>query len=526
MFKNSWKRVRRIGSRSGWAFHGPKRMAASINYKIAGVSAITLASAGILANFIVDFDKAITNDMAKYVTVEELLKHNKLDDCWILIHGKVYDVTTFLESHPGGAHKILEYAGKDATEFFDKIHGASDVLDESLDYVTYIGSLIGNFPKPIQKETTIPVPPISTIFNLTDFEDAAKLVLPKALFYYYHGGASDERTLDQNFLAYTRVFFKPRILRELSSEIKLTTEFLGEDVELPVYITAFAGARFAHDLGELNLKRAANKFGVMQMVPKKVSFKWDEFFQNTPLDQKHWFQLHFEDQAELDRVERIVKKMETFPSVKGIFINVDLQDLGNREKDVKMRQIDNKSSGVLLNIAYNKKFPSTFSWKDIDRIQKMTRLPIALKGIQNGEDVVLAAQKGIKAVVISNHGGRQLDYSRPPLEVLVEAKEMLAREKLDDKIEIYIDGGIRRGSDVIKALCLGAKGVGLGRPFIFAMAGYGQQGVERVFEILQKEMINNMKLLGVDDIKKLNASYVDTSNLKFRYPKCSCSHSE
>lgn len=129
---------------------------------------------------------------------------------------------------------------------------------------------------------------------------------------------------------------------------------------------------------------------------------------------------------------------------------------------------------------------------------------------------MLAAEKGVKAVVLSNHGGRQLDFSRPPLEVLVEARQMLKEKNLQDDIEIYVDGGIRRGSDVIKAICLGAKGVGIGRPFLYAMAGYGEDGVARYIEILRGEIENNMRLLGVDKISDLNEDFVDASSLKLR----------
>lgn len=159
------------------------------------------------------------------------------------------------------------------------------------------------------------------------------------------------------------------------------------------------------------------------------------------------------------------------------------------------------------------------SWKIIDRILATTDLPVGLKGVQRGEDVVIAAEKGIKAVVLSNHGGRQLDFSRPPLEVLAEARAMLKEKNLEDSIEIYIDGGVRRGSDIIKALCLGAKGVGLGRPFLYAMAGYGEEGVSKLVSILQLEIQNNMRLLGVRKIDDLNESFIDCKNLTLRNPK-------
>ena len=182
-------------------------------------------------------------------------------------------------------------------------------------------------------------------------------------------------------------------------------------------------------------------------------------------------------------LENRIKEIEKYKTVKAIFINVDLADLGNREKDSKRRAEDEASAALLATAANNGKtdYPSNLSWKHIERIRACTNIPIALKGIQRGEDVVLAAEKGTSGVVLSNHGGRQLDFSRPPLEVL-----------------------------------FGATGVGLGRPFLYAMAGYGEEGVLKLVLLLEGEVKNNMKLLGVDNIKDLNEELIDTTTLKFR----------
>ena len=125
------------------------------------------------------------------------------------------------------------------------------------------------------------------------------------------------------------------------------------------------------------------------------------------------------------------------------------------------------------------------SWKDIAWVRTITKMPIALKGVQRVEDVLKAVECGVDAVVLSNHGGRQLDTARSGIEVLAEVMPVLRERGWQDKIEVYIDGGIRRGTDILKALCLGARGVGIGRPFMYAMGAYGQKGVERAMQLLK-----------------------------------------
>jgi L-lactate dehydrogenase (cytochrome) len=141
-------------------------------------------------------------------------------------------------------------------------------------------------------------------------------------------------------------------------------------------------------------------------------------------------------------------------------------------------------------------------------------MPIILKGVQCVEDVLMAIEAGLHGVVLSSHGGRQIDFARSGIEVLSEVMSVLRERGLQDKIEIYIDGGVRRATDIIKALCLGAKGVGIGRPFLFAMSTYGLPGVNRAMQLLKDEMSMNMRLLGAANISELSPDMVDTTSLK------------
>ncbi|CUS21753.1 LAQU0S03e10000g1_1 [Lachancea quebecensis] len=516
---SSFKVVKWLPKRKVGNFRSPIKAIRPGGKEFRKASVLTGASAfaALLAHSLLDFS-------SDGIDVKEVMLHNKPDDCWIVLNGEVYDVTSFLQTHPGGAARIMEIAGNDATRKFYSIHSDS-TLEKMKEELIYLGKLKGKFVETISeedlriRESKRNLPPLGLIFNLSDFEAVAKEVLPKSTYAYFATGSSDEFSIRENHYAYSRVFFKPMILQDNEYDVDTSTEFLGSKVSLPIYISAFAGSKWAHPLAELNLKSAAYEADVMQMVPKQNSYSIEEFYENVPEDQKHWSQYHFDSREEFNKADTLIKKLEAQPSVKALFLNVDLRDIGNREKDSRQRALDVESSKSLSAIVTSDKSYAKFTWKDIDLIMSSTKLPVGLKGVQRGEDVVLAAEKGVKAVVLSNHGGRQLDFSRPPLEVLAEAKQMLKEKGLEDKIEIYLDGGIRRGSDVIKALCLGAKGVGLGRPFLYAMAGYGEEGVTHLLDILRNEMKNNMRLLGVDKIEDLNENLVDISGLKFRNPR-------
>src|ERR1700761_7214431 len=155
----------------------------------------------------------------------------------------------------------------------------------------------------------------------------------------------------------------------------------------------------------------------------------------------------------------------------------------------------------------------SLQWSDIAWFKSITKMPIILKGVQRVEDVLLAIQAGVQGVVLSNHGGRQLDFARSGIEVLAEVMPELRRLGLQNQIEIFVDGGIRRATDIIKALCLGAKGVGIGRPFLYAMSAYGLEGVDRAMSLLKDEMEMNMRLIGASSVADLKPGLVDARGL-------------
>jgi len=235
-----------------------------------------------------------------------------------------------------------------------------------------------------------------------------------------------------------------------------------------------------------------------------------------------WLQLYVNKDREITK--RIVQHAEE-RGCKGLFITVDAPQLGRREKDMRSKFEDagsnvqrksgsevDRSQGAAR--AISSFIDPSLCWKDIPWFMSITKMPIILKGVQRVEDVIRAIETGVQGVVLSNHGGRQLDFARSGIEVLAEVMPVLRERGWEDRIEIFVDGGIRRATDIIKALCLGAKGVGIGRPFLFAMSAYGLPGVDRAMQLLKDEMVMNMRLIGCSDISQLNPTLVDTTGLK------------
>ena len=221
--------------------------------------------------------------------------------------------------------------------------------------------------------------------------------------------------------------------------------------------------------------------------------------------------------------KRIVEHAEK-RGCRALFITVDAPQLGRREKDMRSKFSDvgssvqssggdevDRSQGAAR--AISSFIDPALSWEDVPWFRRITKMPIVLKGVQRVEDVIRAIECGVQGVVLSNHGGRQLDFARSGSEILAETMPVLRERGLSDRIEVFVDGGIRRASDIIKALCLGARGVGIGRPFLYAMSAYGLPGVDRACQLLKDEMEMNMRLIGCTSVDQLNPSFIDARGL-------------
>jgi L-lactate dehydrogenase (cytochrome) len=286
----------------------------------------------------------------------------------------------------------------------------------------------------------------------------------------------------------------------------MSTTMFGTKVDIPFYVTATALGKLGNPEGEVVLTRGARKHNVIQMIPTLASCSFDEIMDAAEDGQVQWLQLY----VNKDR--------------KGLFITVDAPQLGRREKDMRSKFSDvgsnvqstsgddvDRSQGAAR--AISSFIDPSLSWKDIPWFKSITKMPIILKGVQCVDDVIRAVEVGVDGVVLSNHGGRQLDTARSGIEILAEVMPVLRQRGWQDRIEVYIDGGIRRATDIIKAIALGAKGVGIGRPFLYAMSAYGLPGVDRAMQLLKDEMEMNMRLIGASSVADLNPSMVDTRGL-------------
>lgn len=431
--------------------------------------------------------------------------------------------------HPGGQKIILKYAGKDATEEFDPIH-PPDTLDKYLDSSKHLGEVdMGTVqqeekahdPEEIARQERIQrMPSLAACYNLLDFETVAKSVMKSTAWAYYSSGADDEITMRENHSAFHKIWFRPRVLVDVEN-VDFSTTMLGTKTSIPFYVTATALGKLGHAEGEVVLTRAAHSHQVIQMIPTLASCSFDDIVDAKKDEQVQWLQLYVNKDRSITK--GIVEHAEA-RGCKGLFITVDAPQLGRREKDMRSKFSDtgsnvqsqggdsvDRSQGAAR--AISSFIDPALSWKDIPWFKSITKMPIILKGVQSVDDVLRAVEVGADGVVLSNHGGRQLDTARSGIEVLAEVMPALRARNWENRIEVFVDGGVRRATDILKALCLGAKGVGIGRPFLYAMSAYGEAGVDRAMQLLKDEMEMNMRLIGAASVADLNPSMVDVRGL-------------
>lgn len=504
-------------------------------------SAIATAAIGVsLYSYSIE-NGTVTDSSKKPIDPQDVAKHNNPKDCWVVIDGYVYDLTEFIHSHPGGPSIIENNAGKDVTAIFGPIH-APDVIEKYIAPEKRIGPLDGVMPQDLvcppltpgetpddivrKEELRSRLPSLDALVNLYDFEYLASQILTKQAWSYYSSAADDEVTYRENHAAYHRIFFKPKVLVDVR-EVDTSTKILGEEVPVPFYVSATALCKLGNPKeGEKDVARGCGQGPIKcpQMISTLASCSLQEIVEAAPSkEQIQWFQLYVNTDRKI--TDDLIKQVEKL-GLKAIFVTVDAPSLGRREKDMKVKFTNSNGAKAMENTKVKESKGasaalSTFidpalSWDDIVEIKKKTNLPIVIKGVQRVEDVLKAAEVGAAGVVLSNHGGRQLDFSRAPIEVLAESVPVLKERNLSDKLEIFIDGGVRRGNDVLKALCLGAKGVGLGRPFLYANSCYGKDGVQKAIEMLTEEIQMSMRLLGVTKIADLKPELLDMSSFSGR----------
>ncbi|OQE47026.1 hypothetical protein PENCOP_c001G01104 [Penicillium coprophilum] len=457
-------------------------------------------------------------------TSQEISRHNNQASCWVVIHGAVYDVTDFLDSHPGGAAVILRCAGKDATEEFDSVHTV-ELLSEALPQAAlqgYIDPAGGEKPKDkpdaMDAKQSKPdhdtLPPLQSLINLHDFEQVARQRLRPTTWAYYSSGADDEISKRNNSSVYQKISLRPRILRKIPA-VNTATAILGFSTTLPVYISPVGLAKLAHPEGECALAAATGKEGLVQVLANGSSMPIEQVMKSRTSPNQPVFQqlyVNKDIQKSVETVRRAEKAGAT-----AIWITVDSPVVGKREMDerlnLRVTATDNTAEGKGVAKIMASSISSVIDWEILIWLRQLTGLPIVLKGIQCVEDAVLAYENGVQGIVLSNHGGRSQDTAQAPLLTLLEIRKF-APYLIKSKMQIFIDGGIRRGTDVLKAIALGATAVGLGRPFLFSLSGYGEKGVRRMVEILRQEIEMNLVFLGVTSLEELEVEMVNTSRLE------------
>jgi 4-hydroxymandelate oxidase len=346
--------------------------------------------------------------------------------------------------------------------------------------------------------------------NLFEFEAMAKERLPKEEYDYIAGGATDEISVERNRRAYESWALRPRVLRDLSA-LDLSTTILGTKVSFPVLLAPCGAHKRAHPDGEFATYRAAAACGTVLAVSANATTAFEDLAKAA---RGHlWMQLY--PFADRELTKTWLRRAEE-ASYEAICVTLDSQWPSKRERNIRNNYKGNRG------VNYPKPGPGetpkvdadgrplrrdrtdpAASWKDLEWIKAQTKLPVVAKGIMTGEDVELCADAGADAVIVSNHGGRHLDNTLATIEVLSEA---VAAGK--GRVEIFLDGGIRRGADVVKALALGAKAVFIGRPLFWGLAVGGEHGVARVLEILREEIEITMAKCGKPNVESIDSSVV------------------
>ena len=324
--------------------------------------------------------------------------------------------------------------------------------------------------------------------NMLDLEVKARESLPQTAYDYCAGGANDEITLRENRVAYERITLLPRMLVDVS-ERHMATTVLGETVSMPILIAPTALQGLAHPEGEVATVKAAGAAKTLMTLSTISTFSIEEIMAvaTGPV----WFQLYvFKDRA----ISASLVKRAEVAGCKAIVITVDVPLLGRRERDVRndFKLPDHISVKNLLPAGLQTfPFDPALTWKDIEWLAGITKLPVLVKGILRSDDALLAVKHGASGVIVSNHGARQLDSTPATISVLPEIADVVG-----GKVEIYVDGGIIRGTDVLKALACGARAVFIGRPVLWGLACGGETGVRYVLEMVRQEFDLAMALCG------------------------------
>lgn len=351
--------------------------------------------------------------------------------------------------------------------------------------------------------------PIDSL-NIFELEQVAKERLPQIAYDYYRSGAWDEVTLKSNREAYEKFKIHYKVLVDVQKR-DLSTTLFGQKVACPILIAPTAFHKLAHPDGELATARAAVQSNTIMTLSSLSNTTIEEVSAAT--NRTFWFQLYINKDREFTR--NLVARAEA-AGAKALVVTVDTPVWGRRERDIRngfhlppglsainLVQSDKDAvakgqSGAGLGQSFGWMLDPTLQWKDMEWLASITKLPILIKGVCRPDDAVKAKSHGVKGIIVSNHGGRQMDSAPATIEVLAPIVDAVGND-----LPILLDGGIRRGTDAMKALAMGAKAVLVGRPVLWGLAAGGQQGVEKALSILREELDHAMALSGCRNLKEL-----------------------
>ena len=410
-------------------------------------------------------------------------------------------MTEFLPSHPGGSKIILQLAGRDATEEYDPVHPPG-TLEGNLKPAAKLGTIDpATLPRPrangVEREQQQEGPPdMQSLLNLDEIEAVATKQISKKCWAYYYSAGDDLISKTFNNSVYKQILLRPRVFVDCT-RCNTSTTLLGHKVGVPLYVSPAAMARLAHPAGEHGIAQGISEFGALQIVSNNASMTPEQIVEGSAPGQIFGWQLYVQtDRKKSEAMLARINKMSD--KYKFICLTLDAPVPGKREHDEKSKDIgaslpvssavkagdEPKRPGgggvgqqLFWGTAADLTWKSTLPW-----LAKHTSLPIVLKGLQTHEDAYLAMQFApqVKAIILSNHGGRALDTAPPAVHTLLEIRKYCP--EVFSRIEVWVDGGIKRGTDVVKALCLGAKAVGVGRAALYGLGAGGEEGVHRTFE--------------------------------------------
>ncbi len=377
---------------------------------------------------------------------------------------------------------------------------------------------------------------LNDCYNFEDFRKLAKKKLPAPIFHYIDGGSDDEVTLNRNTNAFNDCDLVPNVLASVG-EPDLSTTLFGRKIDMPLFLSPTAMQSLYSPEGDKASARAAEKFGTMYSMSTMASFSIEEIANISSGPKLFQLYVHKDQSITDDLIDRCRRA-----NFDGLCLTVDTLVAGNRERDHRtgfttppkltlesllsfamrpewvFKYLTNKKF-ELANIKHktdkgtniaksvidyiNEQYDPKMNWKDAEYCIKRWNGPFALKGVMSVDDAKRAIDIGCTAIMISNHGGRQLDGSRSPFDQVKAISDAVG-----DKLEIILDGGIRRGTHVLKALAAGATACSFGKAFLFSLGAGGQKGVERLLDNMQNEIRRNMVLMGCKNIKDLDASKI------------------